>query len=241
LLPSTDLRAEDAKNFGDKLEIILQKAQHLVYERIEKKRKKKASKQEEILLTVFKEGDKVWLYVPRVKPGKVHKLTPYWTGPFTVIRKARNDKVYYLRNGFGEELKNAVSLSRLKPFHDRDTLPKDGVSFAIRDDVTKNLLHDGAVARVIRQTERSFQADSEQELEKSDVTSDPIGTPKANFQPELVFEGPKVVEEVRLPLNNETRKMIGHEAYLSDDEQSVILKSRVAVQGKRTRRTRHLD
>ena len=35
----------------------------------------------------FKVGDRVWLYVPAIKPGKTKKLSSLWRGPYTVLDK----------------------------------------------------------------------------------------------------------------------------------------------------------
>ncbi len=238
------VEAYDPKDFGDSLKLTLLKAQNLVYERVEKKRKLRAQKEGDTPLTVFKEGDKVWLYVPRAKPGKVHKLTPYWNGPYTVVRRARNDKVYYLKNQFDEELRTAVSLSRLKPYHDRQREMNNKPSFALRDDVSIALNEDNAVTRVTK-THRKSQKNEEPELEKEDLTKDQeIDSP---IQPELIFENSSEVEKstpkaketveiVKLPLNRESRRYVGHGGELSSDGKFVILKSRIAVTGKRTRK-----
>jgi len=178
----------------------------------------------------------VWLFVPRVKPGKSPKLTPNWTGPFEVVRRALNDKVYYLKNEFGEELRTAVSLSRLKAFHEREDKPQGGVDFMIRNDITNRLLSDNAVSRVIRQDENYFDVDVEPEIEISDddVLSQ---VTELGVQPDVVFEKPHVVKPMSVPLNTETKKLfgIGHEGVLSDDGKSIILKTRVAYEGKRLR------
>lgn len=238
LLPVySGLNSENPKDYGDKLKSVLERVQKAVYQKIHLKRLLNAKKTKDIPLTVFNENDKVWLYVPRVKPGKVRKLTPFWTGPFTVVRRALNDKVYYLKNEFNEELKTAVSLSRLKSFHKREEIPTSKVNEAVRVDVNNALLNDHAVSRVIREQDRNFNADKEPELGNEDEIDSIHDINDKGVVPELIFEKPKVItpkEHLRVPLKNFPSNLMGDHVFVDGDE--VVFKTRYTYEGKRFRK-----
>ena len=61
----------------------------------------------------FKVGDRVWLYVPAVKPGKTKKLSSLWRGPYTVLD--RTSPVNYKIQLIGGTACLIVHRNRLKP------------------------------------------------------------------------------------------------------------------------------
>ncbi|GMF34578.1 unnamed protein product [Phytophthora fragariaefolia] len=73
--------------------------------------------------SLFEPGDRVWLYMERVKPGLTKKLAHRWHGPFRVKRKV-NEYAYKLelpdRSGYRFYLVVHVSrLKAVKKFGDR--------------------------------------------------------------------------------------------------------------------------
>ena len=61
----------------------------------------------------FKVGDRVWLYVPAIKPGKTKKLSSLWRGPYTVLDKT--SPVNYSIQLIGVTTAVTVHRNRLKP------------------------------------------------------------------------------------------------------------------------------
>ncbi len=242
-----NIKEPDHLKFAKRLHEILSKAQLLVMSKVDQDRLKRALLRPDVALTAFKEGEEVMLYVPRVKPGKVHKLTPYWTGPFRVLRKGVNDKVYYLENEFGEQVTNPISLSRLKPFHNREELRKLNAkevkpAFAIRDDLSDALVLDGAVAQTIRTAENLSNEATiptrivEEGIEDADE-NDLISPANIFGKPKKISESKKEESQVRppdlvvstTPLDN--RHFKSDVYYVKDGK--TYLKSRVAREGKR--------
>ena len=62
----------------------------------------------------FKVGDKVFLYVPRVKKGQTQKLTAMWQGPYEIIHKS-SPKNFKIRKQGSRNVK-CVSHDNLKPY-----------------------------------------------------------------------------------------------------------------------------
>jgi len=123
--------------YTEKLKYSLAKVQHLVMANIHKKRQLNEYRSAEINETQFEPGDKVMLFVPHFHPDLNKKLTPMWRGPFEIIRKGRNNKVYYISDSFGEELKVPVSISRLKPWFGREETETSQLS--LKKDDTQSL------------------------------------------------------------------------------------------------------
>jgi len=268
-------------SYAQKVEYLLSRAQSIVNERLAQIRRKKAGLNEGVQLTRFKEDDKVLLYVPQAKRGKAHKLSPHWHGPYLISRKTRNEKVYYLKNEFGEEMKFPVSVTRLKLYHDRMDLKDRPAIGTLRDDMSRVLADeierwsqpvardDGSLDEMaplppgdadyapeasnptLRPHRRARgYSPAPEDLDDSDL--DQFLDFTAVNSPEALFGTGKVVSDknkaaalapaeevpttVQQPLNAANRRMLGHEAYLSDDGQSIILKTRVAVDGKRRTR-----
>ena len=69
----------------------------------------------------FPVGDRVWLYVPRVKQGQSKKFTSLWRGPYTVISKT--SPINYRIQLIGGNQKTTVHRNRLKLCHTDPTLP----------------------------------------------------------------------------------------------------------------------
>ena len=76
---------------------------------------KKRALNAELQVPQYNVGDKVKMEVPRVNPGESKKLKFVWSGPWTISRKGRNEKVYYIKDDQGKELLNPVSVVKLLP------------------------------------------------------------------------------------------------------------------------------
>ena len=76
-------------------------------------RQQKAAYDQNSRAMEFKVGDRVWLYVPAVKPGKTKKLSTLWRGPYTVID--RTGPVNYCIQLIGSATTVIVHRNRLKP------------------------------------------------------------------------------------------------------------------------------
>ena len=79
---------------------------------------KKTSKFPPIEQTVFKIGDLVAIYDPRLIKGR--KIVPQYKGPYLVSRASQSKKVYYVRDEFGDENRYPISVLRMKPWSSRD-------------------------------------------------------------------------------------------------------------------------
>lgn len=246
------IKEPDHKAFAKRFHEIITKAQLLVMTKLDATRLKRALKAPEVPLTSFKEGEQVMLYVPRVKPGKVHKLTPYWTGPFKVLKRGLNDKVYYLENEFGEKVTSPVSLSRLKPFHNRKELDalnreEETPANAIREDISEALIQDGAVARAIKVTE---ELDVAHEFTVMDREGRDLDGSHDFVNPSVIFGKAMTAMETKKSPKSSTssprpnvfvqtkdrksRDFKGDEYLVTD--QGVFLKSRIAAEGPRWRK-----
>ena len=222
------LTASSEAEFVSKLKRTLQRAQTLVLTRLDQERLTRALKEPPVPLSAFAPNQQVMLYVPRVKPGKVHKLTPFWQGPYTVVKRGVNDKVYYLKNEFGESLSTPVALTRLKPWHSReelDSLNRLGSkpSALLRDDVSSTLRLDDIIARPAGKDVVVVEEDDDSDDNDLDV-SDELLSPDISLPFKSGVAQPLPTPPVASSLNAATRRMLGHEAYLSDDNK-VTLKS----------------
>ena len=63
----------------------------------------------------FRIGNRVWLYVPAVKPGKTRKFSSLWRGPYTVLDKT--SPVNYRIQLIGGTVSITVHRNRLKQCH----------------------------------------------------------------------------------------------------------------------------
>ncbi|GMF32587.1 unnamed protein product [Phytophthora lilii] len=95
--------------------------------------------------SLFKEGDRVWLYMERVKPGLVKKLAHLWHGPFRV--KKRVEAFAYeleLSDRSGYKFYPVVHVSRLKAVNEFEDRPRTqlapGVTEEARLDFDEELL-----------------------------------------------------------------------------------------------------
>jgi hypothetical protein len=61
----------------------------------------------------FKNGERVWLYTPKVDEGGSKKLSRPWSGPYFVSRVVGSVN-YQLQSGQNQRLKQLVHVSRLK-------------------------------------------------------------------------------------------------------------------------------
>ena len=75
-------------------------------------RQQKAAYDQNSRVMEFKVGDRVWLYVPAVRPGRTKKLSTLWRGPYTVID--RTGPVNYCIQLIGSTTTLIVHRNRLK-------------------------------------------------------------------------------------------------------------------------------
>ena len=68
----------------------------------------------------FRVGDRVWLYVPKVKQGQSKKFTSLWRGPYTVISKT--SPINYRIQLIGGNQETTVHRNQLKLCHTDPTL-----------------------------------------------------------------------------------------------------------------------
>ena len=87
---------------------------------------------------LFEEGQLVWLYLPRVRPGMSRKLTSKWLGPFTVVSKVTPvlRKIRSVGNWNDTELESVVSIDRLKNYHSPDFQPDHPLLQLTSDELT---------------------------------------------------------------------------------------------------------
>jgi hypothetical protein len=106
--------------FVQRVKYALQKVQAQIALRKEKKIQKNEESAVANLRT-YQEGDKVALEVVRLSANDElsNKLSYKFQGPYTVIKKGRNEKVYYLKDAFDEELPHPVSIDRIKTWKER--------------------------------------------------------------------------------------------------------------------------
>ena len=70
----------------------------------------------------FQQGDLVWLFTPKLRPGQSKKFATYWTGPWMVDRRV-NDLLYEIRPDPSWQRKHneVVSIDRLKTYYPNET------------------------------------------------------------------------------------------------------------------------
>ncbi|POM80255.1 LOW QUALITY PROTEIN: Reverse transcriptase, partial [Phytophthora palmivora] len=73
---------------------------------------------------LFEPGDRVWLYMERVKPGLTKKLAHRWHGPFRVKRKVEEFAYLELPDRSGYRFYPVVHVSRLKAVNEFGSRPK---------------------------------------------------------------------------------------------------------------------
>ena len=67
--------------------------------------------------TPYGPGDHVWLYQPRVPCGKTRTLTPYWTGPYVIVKRC--SEVTYVIRKLGDRKENIAHYNHIKPYTHR--------------------------------------------------------------------------------------------------------------------------
>ena len=254
-LSEEDIPAESLPDFVINLRRRLNHAQLLVLTDLEAARLKKAHSQEHIELSKFEDGQQVMLYIPHVKPGAAVKLTPHWSGPYKVTRRALNDKVYYLANENDEPLDHPVSITRLKPFYSREQMGSLNLEFTsppglIRGDVSAQLLQSAAIQSQLRRNghdpevinggyEKLISEDNS-EVDPTSGVDDPLPLPDSHRAPDF-DESLATVRLLEVP-DTPANRSIYHSQYSSVKDGMLIIKRRVAVDGKRiTRKPRKLS
>jgi len=252
LFMTEDVAAESLPDFVKTLRKRLNMAQLLVMTDLEAMRLKKAAAQEKVELTTFKEGDQVLLYIPNVKQGESLKLTPHWTGPFKVTRRALNDKVYYLANENDEPIDHPVSINRLKPYYSRENMLRLNSESTrppglIRGDVSATLLQSTAIQSQMQRNGQDPGAMAESyvnlnlELEDNSAlgdtseASDPLPLPDYSLKAKHVEDTHVTEKELEVPDTPANRRLY-QDQYSAVRNGNLIIKRRVAVVGERTRR-----
>ena len=69
----------------------------------------------------YKEGDRVWLFTPALRPGHSKKSNVYWTGPWTIVKEV-NPLVFEIKpHPVWARAKNeVVTIDRLKPYRSHE-------------------------------------------------------------------------------------------------------------------------
>ena len=108
--------------YVQRIKYALSKVQHEILRRKELKIQRNADKSPDTIST-FNVGDKVGLQVMKLPYADDHlsnKLYWEYTGPYTISRRGRNDKVYYIKDAFGDEVVNPISIERIRKWVERD-------------------------------------------------------------------------------------------------------------------------
>ena len=109
--------------FGVKLKLALDRAQELVQDIIKDKKFKNLKPTLGKFILSYNVGDKVGLQVEAIPVGvKSRKLVPRFSGPYTVTKAAHDGKVLHLADINGKVRKVPVSIQKVKPWPDRQTL-----------------------------------------------------------------------------------------------------------------------
>jgi hypothetical protein len=251
LIPEKDEYFESYPEYVKDLVRRLNYAQLSVMTKVEAERLKRALAQDKITLTEYEVGSQVLLYIPYVKEGEQFKLTPHWTGPFRVVRRALNDKVYYLVNSKGEPLDSPVSIHRLKIYHDRgqmEILNRQAVTPRVAGlfsaGLSRDLISSGAVRNQLEENginaETMLEADADlmpkdnldDEVDPSDLIGPLAGQITSVRDVQDLLETEERI--LRLPNTLSNRKLFSTDQYIIEDGQ-IVVKSRVAMLGKRTR------
>lgn len=208
-IPPVERQDMNYMDFIDQFKYVQSRAQVLLLEkRIQRQLKRD---KDQIPLTEFKPGDQVLMYLPRVlKQGESYKLHAHWQGPYTIDRRGKNPKVYYLLDQFNDPYGAPVSVLNLKPYHDRLKMMKG--EYTILESI-----EDSSLNKINDESEMATQDD---EIYVPDLEDLPI---VHNLPPKEKLTSD---EEIILPNTRENRRMIGHEAYVREDGK-IVLKARV--------------
>jgi hypothetical protein len=108
--------------FVQRVKYALNKVQHLIADRKLKKQQSTSNDDSQNNPTIFENGSKVAMEVVKMTTNDQlsNKLKFDLKGPFTVVRRNRNNKAYYLKDEFDEELIHPVSIDRLRKWTERD-------------------------------------------------------------------------------------------------------------------------
>ena len=107
--------------YVQRVKYALNKIQTLINERKEKKIQKNFDLNPIEVFETFEIGDKVSLKEVRLTTSDQlsNKLKWKFTGPYEISKKGRDDKVYYLKDQYGDEVVHPVSVDRLRRWIDR--------------------------------------------------------------------------------------------------------------------------
>jgi RNase H-like domain found in reverse transcriptase/Integrase zinc binding domain/Reverse transcriptase (RNA-dependent DNA polymerase) len=204
-IPPVERQDMNYMGFIDQLQYIQARALTLLME-------KKVKTQEQrdknpIPLTEFKENEEVLMYLPRVmQQGDSYKLHAHWQGPYTIERKGKNPKVYYVLDQFSEPYGAPISVLNLKPFHDR-----------------KKMMPEEYTVLPAIKIPREESENEDEVLDNRDVyipDLDDLEEINNVIPRDKHFE-----DDIVLPNSRDSRSMIGHEAYVRSDGK-IVLKSR---------------
>jgi hypothetical protein len=187
---------------AEKLKWALYKTQELIYERRALELEKKRALNAKLQVPEYNVGDKVKMEVPRVNPGESKKLKFVWSGPWTISRKGRNEKVYYIKDDQGKELLNPVSVARLLPWNSPSDFPileKDFVGEELQLHNTYNAFQhssdseDNEPEIVTDNTETGYHYSGEEDLSEVDsVDVEPRPLPQPPTKPTCKLSSIKV-------------------------------------------------
>ena len=96
-LPSTEEGERKIPEFVEEVSRSLKEAYEDVRQKLDEAHKKnKAIYDRSVKGSVLTIGDRVWLYIPAVKPGRTRKLSSLWRGPYTIIDRV-GDLDYHIQ------------------------------------------------------------------------------------------------------------------------------------------------
>ena len=206
-IPPVERQDMNYMGFIDQLEYIQARTLTLLMEK--KVKTQEQGNKNPIPLTEFKEKEEVLMYLPRVmRQGDSYKLHAHWQGPYTIERKGKNPKVYYLLDQFGESYGAPISVLNLKPFYDRKKMMPE--EYTILPSI------------------KIPQEESEKEDEVEILDNRDVYVPDLDDLEEINNVLPRekhFEDDIILPNKREFRKMIGHEAYVRSDGK-IVLKQR---------------
>lgn len=96
-LPSTEEGEREIPEFVEEVSRSLKEAYEDVRQRLDEAHKKnKEIYDKAVKGSILTIGDRVWLYIPAVKPGRTRKLSSLWRGPYTIIDRV-GDLDYHIQ------------------------------------------------------------------------------------------------------------------------------------------------
>ena len=96
-LPSTEEGEKEIPEFVEEISRSLKEAYEDVRQKLDEAHKKnKEIYDKGVKGSILTIGDRVWLYIPAVKPGRTRKLSSLWRGPYTIIDRV-GDLDYHIQ------------------------------------------------------------------------------------------------------------------------------------------------